>query len=352
MTDTNTAIATTEQPRERKPAVQSGGTISAMIPTDIDQAFRLANAIALSGMTPKAYGNDPNKVFVGILAGAEVGLAPFQALQSIAVINGNPAIWGDGALALVQASGLLEDIEETDDGTTATCRVVRRGKETPIVRTFSDEDAKRAGLLGKAGPWTQYRPRMRQMRARSWALRDGFADVLKGLHIAEEVRDRPEQPEAPQTMRLSSDMLAQQAGVTVEQVQIAHEDISEQTEEAVMEVIEDVQAEADAARRQRLADDIQDDEIAEAAQQTLEEIDGPLEPEEDDAEPETTEEAEPPFMGKVREIRAAIDKCATIIDLNNLAKAEQVHVEALPEEWADVIKRDFAAVRARLKGEQ
>src|SRR3546814_10303174 len=42
-----------------------------------------------------AYGNDADKIFVGIIAGAEVGLAPFQALQSIAVIGNNPAIWGD-----------------------------------------------------------------------------------------------------------------------------------------------------------------------------------------------------------------------------------------------------------------
>src|SRR5262249_4628841 len=34
-----------------------------------------------------------------------------------------------------------------------------------------------------------YRPRMMKMRARSWALRDKFADVLRGLHSAEEAQD-------------------------------------------------------------------------------------------------------------------------------------------------------------------
>ncbi|MBB3956873.1 hypothetical protein GGR38_003840 [Novosphingobium sediminicola] len=140
-------------------------------------------------MTPKAYGSDQNKIMVGIMAGAEVGLTPFAALQSIAVIGNNPSLWGDGALALVQASGLLEDMEETDDGSTATCRLNRIGRSTPIVRSFSMDDAKKAGLASKAGPWTQYPARMRQMRARAWAMRDGFSDVLKGLHIAEEARD-------------------------------------------------------------------------------------------------------------------------------------------------------------------
>src|SRR3546814_6556422 len=112
-----------------------------------------------------------------------------MALQSIAVIGNNPAIWGDGALALVQGSGLLVDMEETDDGNTATCRLVRKGRGTPIIRTFSMDDAKKAGLAGKQGPWSQYPQRMRQMRARAWSMRDGFADVLKGIGIAEEVRD-------------------------------------------------------------------------------------------------------------------------------------------------------------------
>src|SRR3546814_15720497 len=53
------------------------------------------------------------------------------------------------------------------------------------------DDAKKAGRAGKQGPWSQYPQRMRQMRARAWAMRDGFAEVLKGIGIAEEVRDFP-----------------------------------------------------------------------------------------------------------------------------------------------------------------
>lgn len=196
-----------------KAPVQAGGKLAAFVPSTLDEAWRLSGALAASGMTPKSYGNDQNKIMVGIMAGAEVGLTPFAALQSIAVIGNNPSLWGDGALALVQASGLLVDMEETDDGNTATCRLVRAGRSTPIVRTFSMEDAKKAGLAGKAGPWTQYPTRMRQMRARAFALRDGFSDVLKGLHIVEEVRDyTPFEGEATSSRpALTSAMLASQA---------------------------------------------------------------------------------------------------------------------------------------------
>jgi hypothetical protein len=59
------------------------------------------------------------------------------------------------------------------------------------VGRFSVADAKRAGLWGKSGPWTQYPRRMLQLRARGFALRDAFPDVLKGLVTAEEAQDYP-----------------------------------------------------------------------------------------------------------------------------------------------------------------
>jgi hypothetical protein len=113
-----------------------------------------------------------------------------QSLQSISVINGRPSLWGDAALALCQAHQDFEDIIETgDDQKSARCIVKRRGR-TPVDRSFTVADAARAGLLNK-GPWTQYRNRMLQMRARGFALRDSFADVLKGISIAEEAMDIP-----------------------------------------------------------------------------------------------------------------------------------------------------------------
>ncbi len=208
-----TQLAQTENKTPAKVQVATGGKLAAFVPQTMEEAWRLSGALAASGMTPKAYGNDQNKIMVGIMAGAEVGLTPFAALQSIAVIGNNPSLWGDGALALVQASGLLDDMEETDDGNAATCRLNRKGRETPIIRRFSMEDAKKAALSGKTGPWSQYPARMRQMRARAFALRDGFADVLKGLHIAEEVRDynSTQGGEVMEAQPLTATMLIEQA---------------------------------------------------------------------------------------------------------------------------------------------
>jgi len=183
---------TTENLPTKAFPIRSGVAVSAIVPQDIEQAYRLAQAIAGSGMAPKSYGTDANKVMVGIMHGMELGLTPMAALSSIAVINNQPAVWGDGMLALVRASGLMESFNETIEGEgpamVARCRVKRAGEEL-TERAFSMADAKQAGLSGKTGPWTQYPKRMLAMRARSWALRDTFADVLKGLRMAEEVLD-------------------------------------------------------------------------------------------------------------------------------------------------------------------
>ena len=66
-----------------------------------------------------------------------------------------------------------------------------------MVKTFSYEDAKRAGLWGKQGPWTQYPQRMAQMRARSWAVRDAFPDLLRGISVYEEQQDCIEKTVTP-----------------------------------------------------------------------------------------------------------------------------------------------------------
>jgi len=164
-----------------------------LAPTTFEEAVRFAELVASSNFCPREYRGKAGDVLVAIEMGAEVGFRPMQALQSISVINGRPAIYGDGALALVRATGELEDFDERFEGEgdslTAICTTKRRGERTPITRRFSVAMAKRAKLWGKAGPWTDYPQRMLPMRARSWTLRDGWADVLRGLHIREEIED-------------------------------------------------------------------------------------------------------------------------------------------------------------------
>lgn len=160
-----------------------------LTPKTLDEAMKFAELISKSSLVPTQFRDKPGDILIAVQMGGEIGLKPMQAVQNIALINGRPCIYGDAMLAVIQASGLLEWVKESDDGNTATCEMKRRGYPETTVRTFSMEDAKQAGLAGKQGPWTNYPKRMRQMRARGFCARDLYADVLKGLLVAEEAQD-------------------------------------------------------------------------------------------------------------------------------------------------------------------
>ena len=160
-----------------------------------DDAWRFWQMVAKTEFAPKDFRNKPEACMLAGQHAAEIGIGPMQGLQCIAVINGRPSIWGDAALALVQSSPVCEwvteQVEGDGDAMVAICTAQRRGYPQPTVVKFSVADAKKAGLWGKSGPWTQYPKRMLQLRARGFALRDAFPDVLKGLVTAEEAQDYP-----------------------------------------------------------------------------------------------------------------------------------------------------------------
>lgn len=165
-------------------------------PATITEAIQFSEMLAKSQMVPKQYQGKPEDIMVAVQWGYEIGLAPLQALQNISVINGKPSVYGDAAMALVQASPVCEGVDEYIEGEgtpnpIAVCVAKRKGRN-PVIARFSVEDAKRAGLWGKQGPWQAYPKRMLQMRARGFALRDAFPDVLKGLITAEEAQDYPQ----------------------------------------------------------------------------------------------------------------------------------------------------------------
>jgi len=163
-------------------------------PTNISEAMEYSKMIASSCFCPATMKGKPGDILVAMQLGAEIGLSPMQALQNIAVINGKPCVYGDAALAVVISSPNYISHKEWFEGSiaegnlTAFCSVLRRNSEE-YIKSFSMEEAKKAGLWTKAGVWQQYPTRMLQMRARSFAIRDKFADALRGINIREEVED-------------------------------------------------------------------------------------------------------------------------------------------------------------------
>ena len=190
------------------------GATQVLRPQTFEQLSQFAAMAARSSMVPKDYRGNPEDIMLAVQMGSEVGLAPMQALQNIATINGRPALWGDAQLGLCKMHPEWVSIEETTTGAgeamQALCVVIRNG-EPPVVREFGYTDAKQAGLWGKAGPWTQYPARMMQMRARGFALRDAFPDALRGLLSEHEAQDTPPPAYAGTTIEATATPVAEPA---------------------------------------------------------------------------------------------------------------------------------------------
>lgn len=226
-----------------KPALSTGGSIAGIVPSNIEEAYRLSDALHQSSMAPRDL-DSTQKIMIAMISGMEVGLPPMAAVQSVAVINNRPCIWGDALIGIVRKSPLCsyvkEWVEGEGDDMIAYCETLRKGEGEPVIKQFSARDAMRAGLWqtdkivtrrGKGGstyekpndsPWYKYPQRMLQMRARAWCLRDVYADVTKGMQVTEEVRDyeRPDNAkDVTQQTALAKQIAARNAEPTSEQPQ-------------------------------------------------------------------------------------------------------------------------------------
>ena len=177
------------QPPERTFAPVKFGRTGFQI-TSLDQAYRFGKHAIQSRLFPQF--EHPSQIVMVFQIAADNRMPLSLALQNIAFINNRACVWGDGLIGIAYNNPAFGDIKEefrgSGDTLTAVCTVQRKGMNTTVVRTFSMEDAKRAGLLDKRGDiWKKYPGRMCQMRARSWALRD--AGLTQGIIAREEAMD-------------------------------------------------------------------------------------------------------------------------------------------------------------------
>lgn len=163
---------------------------SLLAPALYEHYQKVAVMLSKSSVIPTAYRGKSEDIFVAMAMGYQLGFPVEQSLQDIAVINGRPCLWGDGLLSLALNHPECESIDETpltdEKGNLVgyQCTVTRRGHK-PHTKQFTLQDASVAGLLSRGTVWKAYPERMLQMRARSFAIRDKFADALRGLRVAE-----------------------------------------------------------------------------------------------------------------------------------------------------------------------
>lgn len=169
--------------------VNEGNLRHRAMPADIRAKFEMAEALFESGLVPEGYKN-VHAVYFALQKGDELGLSPTAALEQIAVVKGKTSIMYMGALAVVMASGKLEDYRETYDEQGIGCTVYakRRGIPTPLAIRWTSEDVVRAGLQGNTLHKSYPRDGVRN-RAGIRVLRSLFGDVLCGIPLVDELED-------------------------------------------------------------------------------------------------------------------------------------------------------------------
>lgn len=208
----------------RIPSLSAGGNVMAIVPQTFEETFRIARAVVSSGLAPSALigkktGDEAaSAVAVCIMSGAELGLKPMVSLRSFTVINGKPALYGDGLINVVRQSSkvaFLKTGHEIRSGQmVGFCHAKRSdtGEESRV--EFTQAEAKRAGLWDDRplvrkkvwengqqvwkenqtndAPWYRFPQRMIAWRAAGYCLRELFGDVLGGIRDEFEAREMAE----------------------------------------------------------------------------------------------------------------------------------------------------------------
>jgi hypothetical protein len=165
-----TAVAIPEPHEPSRSVVPTGAHLDAMI--------RVSEMLASSSLVPAAYRGKAANVLLASLAGQPFGWDPTMSMRSFHIIEGSPSLKPEVMLALVRRAG--HSVSGDTSPTGATITGTRRDSGDSMTVTFTMEDAKRAGLAGKRGPWTQYPASMCWARALSQLCRMLFPDVVLG----------------------------------------------------------------------------------------------------------------------------------------------------------------------------
>jgi hypothetical protein len=152
-----------------------------LAPKSMEEALEVAKMLHSSGWFRDL--KDAGQALTKIVLGAEMGVSPITAVRGIFVLDTSrgPVIQlaGDLVAKLMKAHGYTWTIDALD---AEGCRLtIHHGGRTLGQVEYTAEMAKKANLLGKAGPWTQFREDMLFNRAISRAQRRYAPEVTGGL---------------------------------------------------------------------------------------------------------------------------------------------------------------------------
>lgn len=171
----------------------SESSLTIISPTTFAEAKELSTYLSNANTMPAALKKSPADVLAIVMAGAELGLAPMQAIRGIHLIEGKPTLSADAMGALVKASPKCEYLQCTvTTDKIATFVTKRVGDPEPTTLSFTIEEANLAGLnrptqSGKPSNWTKFPKAMLRARAQSAICRLVYSDLMLGVYDPDEL---------------------------------------------------------------------------------------------------------------------------------------------------------------------
>jgi hypothetical protein len=128
-----------------------------------------------------------DQLFIVLMTGRELGITPTVALRNIGAFKGKTVISSQLQLAKVNDAGYLTEIIENTN-TKATVSVQKHGRPA-YVKSFTMEDAVRAGLPDRNALYMTNPATMLLNRAIGLACRYGAPEVMNGLYNPDELAE-------------------------------------------------------------------------------------------------------------------------------------------------------------------
>lgn len=169
----------------------TGGRLVAWA-SGLQAAHQIGSALCTTAFAPKHFAGKADEAAAAILFGDEIGLTPTQALRSIYVIGGAPALYARAMVALVMSHGHnVWTVEDTP--TKVTVAGQRRGTKHVETVTWTTDRARKAGYTANK-KYESDPQAMLYARAAGDVARRVAPDVLAGIAYTVEEMELEDTP--------------------------------------------------------------------------------------------------------------------------------------------------------------
>lgn len=161
---------------------------------NFEHGMRIAETLSKTGLVPVSIKGKKDDIFAILVMGAEIGIKPMQALQSINVIQGKPTISPSLMMAMIRGRlpNCVIDIKQNEAAKSVTCKTARSKEDLSdglfYEAVWDMARAERMGLTIKDNYIKQAKT-MLTWRAVAESCRMTFPDIIMGLYAPEEFQN-------------------------------------------------------------------------------------------------------------------------------------------------------------------